>query len=135
VEDSVNGRIRFQYPALYQGQEVHDIELWFENGQVVKEKAGKNQEFLTSMLNIDGGARVLGEWGIGTNYGIQQFTRNMLFDEKIGGTIHFAVGAGFPECGGRNKSGLHWDMLCDMAESEITLDGDLFYRNGKTVVA
>ena len=134
VEDSVNGWIRFKYPALYQGQEVNDIELWFENGKVVKEKAGKNQEYLTSMLNIDAGARVLGEWGIGTNYGIQRFTRNMLFDEKIGGTIHFAVGAGFPECGGRNESGLHWDMLCDMADSEITLDGDLFYRNGKTVV-
>ncbi len=134
VEDSVNGWIRFQYPALYQGQEVADIELWFENGRVVKEKAGKNQEFLTSMLDIDSGARVLGEWGIGTNYGIQHFTRNMLFDEKIGGTIHFAVGAGFPECGGRNESGLHWDMLCDMADSEITLDGDLFYKNGKTVV-
>jgi aminopeptidase len=101
---------------------------------VVKEKAGRNQDFLTSMLNIDEGARVLGEWGIGTNYGIQRFTRNMLFDEKIGGTIHFAVGAGFPECGGENESGLHWDMLCDMADSEITLDGELFYMNGKTVV-
>jgi aminopeptidase len=134
VEASVNGWIRFQYPALYQGQEVSDIELWFENGRVVKEKAGRNQDFLTSMLNIDAGARVLGEWGIGTNYGIQRFTRNMLFDEKIGGTIHFAVGAGFPECGGKNESGLHWDMLCDMADSAITLDGDLFYKNGKTVV-
>lgn len=135
VEDSVNGWIRFKYPALYNGQEVTDIELWFENGRVVKEKAEKNQGFLTSMLNIDEGARVLGEWGIGTNYGIQRFTKNMLFDEKIGGTIHFAVGAGFPECGGKNESGLHWDMLCDMAESEITLDGDLFYKNGKTVIA
>jgi len=133
VENSVNGWIRFKYPALYQGQEVSDIELWFENGRVVKEKAEKNQDFLTSMLNIDAGARVLGEWGIGTNYGIQRFTKNMLFDEKIGGTIHFAVGAGFPECGGENESGLHWDMVCDMADSEITLDGDLFYKNGKTV--
>ena len=134
VEDSVNGWIRFKYPAIYQGQEVTDIELWFENGRVVKEKAAKNQEFLTSLLDLDAGARTLGEWGIGTNYGIQRFSKNMLFDEKIGGTIHFAVGAGFPECGGRNESGLHWDMLCDMAESEITLDGDLFYRNGRTVI-
>lgn len=134
VEDSVTGWIRFGYPALYHGQEVDDIELWFEDGRVVKEKAGKNQEFLTSMLNIDEGARVLGEWGIGTNYGIQRFTKNMLFDEKIGGTIHFAVGAGFPECGGRNESGLHWDMLCNMADSEISVDGDLFYKNGRTVV-
>jgi len=134
VEDSVNGWIRFKYPANYDGQEVTDIELWFEDGKVVKEKAAKNEELLTSLLNTDAGARILGEWGIGTNYGIQRFSKNMLFDEKIGGTIHFAVGLGFPECGGRNESGLHWDMLCDMAESEITIDGDLFYKDGKTVV-
>jgi aminopeptidase len=135
VEDSVNGWIRFKYPALYDGQEVTDIELWFEEGRVVKEKAEKNQDLLTSLLNTDAGARILGEWGIGTNYGIQHFSKNMLFDEKIGGTIHFALGAGFPECGGRNESGLHWDMLCDMAESEIIVDGELFYRNGKPVTA
>jgi aminopeptidase len=135
VEDSVNGWIRFKYPALYGGQEVTDIELWFEDGKVVKEKAAKNEELLTSLLDTDAGARTLGEWGIGTNYGIQRFSKNMLFDEKIGGTIHFAVGAGFPECGGRNESGLHWDMLCDMAESEIAIDGELFYKDGKTVVA
>lgn len=135
VEDSVNGWIRFKYPAIYNGQEIHDIELWFENGKVVKEKASKNQEFLSATLNTDGGARFLGEWGIGTNYGIQRFTKNMLFDEKMGGTIHFAVGAGYPESGSKNESGLHWDMLCDMADAEITLDGDLFYKNGKTVIA
>lgn len=134
LEDSVNGWIRFKYPAIYQGQEVSDIELWFEDGRVVREKAAKNQEFLSSMLNVDAGARILGEWGIGTNYGIQRFSKNMLFDEKIGGTIHFAVGAGFPECGGKNESGLHWDMLCDMAESEITIDGDVFYKNGKIAI-
>jgi aminopeptidase len=135
VEDSVNGWIRFKYPAIYDGQEVTDIELWFENGRVVKEKAAKNQDFLTSLLNLDGGARTLGEWGIGTNYGIQRFSKNMLFDEKIGGTIHFAVGAGFSECGGRNESGLHWDMLCDMADSEITIDHELFYRNGHPILS
>jgi len=135
VEDSANGWIRFKYPAIYQGREVTDIELWFENGKVIKEKAVQNQEYLTSLLNTDAGARILGEWGIGTNYGIQRFSKNMLFDEKIGGTIHFAVGAGFPECGGRNESGLHWDMLCDMAESEITVDGELFYKDGKPVIA
>jgi aminopeptidase len=134
VEDSVNGWIRFKYPALYAGQEVTDIELWFENGRVVKEQAEKNPDLLTDLLNTDAGARTLGEWGIGTNYGIRRFSKNMLFDEKIGGTIHFAVGMGFPECGGRNESGLHWDMLCDMAESEITIDGELFYKDGKTVV-
>jgi aminopeptidase len=134
VEDSVNGWIRFKYPALHGGQEVTDIELWFENGKVVKEKAAKNQDLLTSLLNTDEGARILGEWGIGTNYGIQRFSKNILFDEKIGGTIHFAMGLGFAECGGKNKSGLHWDMLCDMAESEITVDGELFYKDGKTVI-
>ena len=134
VEDSANGWIRFKYPAIFDGQEVEDIELWFENGKVVKEKAGKNQELLTSLLDTDPGARFLGEWGIGTNYGIDRFTKNMLFDEKIGGTIHLAVGLGFPEAGGNNESGLHWDMLCDMAESEITIDNELFYKNGKPVV-
>jgi aminopeptidase len=134
VEDSVNGWIRFRYPAIYDGQEITDIELWFENGRVVKEKASKNQEMLTALLNTDAGSRTLGEWGIGTNYGIQRFTKNMLFDEKIGGTIHFAVGGGYPESGSKNESGLHWDMLCDMAESEIVVDGDLFYKDGKPVI-
>jgi aminopeptidase len=135
VEDSVNGWIRFKYPAIFSGQEIHDIELWFENGKVVKEKAGKNQELLTSALDTDTGARFLGEWGIGTNYGIQRFTKNLLFDEKIGGTIHFAMGAGYPESGSKNESSLHWDMLCDTSDAEITIDGDLFYKDGHTVIA
>jgi aminopeptidase len=131
VESSVSGWVRFFYPAIYGGREVVDIELWFEDGKIVKEQAQKGQELLTSLLNTDDGSRILGELGIGTNYGIKKFTKNMLFDEKLGGTIHLAVGAGFPEGGGENKSGLHWDMLCDMAESEITVDGELFYKDGK----
>jgi aminopeptidase len=131
IEKSVNGWVRFGYPAIFGGREVNDIELWFEEGKVVKEKAAKGEDLLTALLNTDPGARYLGEWGIGTNYGIQRFTKNMLFDEKIGGTIHLAVGSGFPEVGSQNESGLHWDMLCNMAESEITLDGELFYSNGK----
>ena len=134
VEDSVEGWIRFKYPAIEYGQEVTDIELWFEKGRVVKETASKNQELLTSMLNTDPGARYLGEFGIGTNYGITRFTKNMLLDEKMGGTIHLAVGAGYPESGSRNDSGIHWDMLCDMNDAEITVDGDMFYRNGKPVI-
>ncbi len=134
VEDTANGFVRFSYPAIYGGQEVEDIELWFENGKVVKEKASKGQDLLTKMLNTDEGARYLGEWGIGTNYGIQRFTKNMLFDEKIGGTIHLAVGSGYPETGSKNDSGIHWDMLCDMAESEITVDGDLMYKDGEFVI-
>lgn len=134
VEDSASGWVRFNYPAVEYGQEVTDIELWFEDGKVVTEKASKNQELLTAMLNTDAGARYLGEWGIGTNYGIQRFTKNMLFDEKIGGTIHFAVGATYPETGSKNDSGIHWDMLCDMKDAEIRVDGELFYKDGKPVV-
>jgi aminopeptidase len=134
VEESANGWVRFKYPAIEMGQEIQDIELWFENGKVVKETASKNQELLTSTLNTDTGARYLGEWGIGTNYGIKTFTKDMLFDEKIGGTFHFAVGAGYPETGSRNESAIHWDMLCDMTESEVTVDGELFYKDGKPVI-
>jgi aminopeptidase len=134
VEQSVKGWVRFTYPGIYGGQEVSDIELWFEEGKVVKERASKGQELLTALLDTDNGSRYLGEWGIGTNYGIQRFTKNMLFDEKMGGTIHLAVGYGFPQAGCLNDSGLHWDMLCDMSESEITLDDDLFYKNGQFAV-
>ena len=134
VEDSANGWVRFKYPAIYTGREVVDIELWFADGKVVKEKASKGQELLTSLLDMDAGSRYIGEWGIGTNYAIQRFTKNMLFDEKIGGTIHFAVGAGYPETGSQNDSGLHWDMLCDMQQSEITVDGELFYKDGKPLI-
>ena len=133
VEDSAEGWIRFRYPAIYSGQEITDIELWFEKGKVVKEQASKNGELLTALLNTDPGARFLGELGIGTNYGIQRFTKNMLFDEKIGGTFHLAVGASYPETGGRNESGVHWDMLCDMNDAEVHVDGDLFYKDGKPV--
>jgi aminopeptidase len=134
VEDSVNGYIRFSYPAIFSGQEVEDIELWFEKGRVVKEKASKGQALLTRMLDTDDGSRFVGEWGIGTNYGIQRFTKNMLFDEKMGGTIHLALGAGYPESGSQNKSGIHWDMLCDMSQSEVTIDGDVFYQDGKVAI-
>lgn len=134
VEDSVEGWIRFKYPAIYHGQEVTDIQLWFENGRIVKETAGENQEFLTGLLDTDAGSRNLGEFGIGTNYGITRFTKNMLFDEKMGGTIHLAAGAGYPESGSKNESTLHWDMLCDMTDGEITVDGELFYKNGKPVI-
>jgi aminopeptidase len=134
VEDSVDGWVRFRYPAIEHGQEITDIELWFEKGKVVKEKASKNQELLSARLDTDAGARFLGEFGIGTNYGITRFTKNMLFDEKMGGTIHLAVGSGYPESGSKNESGIHWDMLCDMNDAEIKVDGDLFYKNGKPVV-
>jgi len=134
VENSVNGWVRFSYPGIFAGHEIEDIELWIEDGKIVWEKAAKGLETLASLLDSDTGSRYFGEWGIGTNYGIQRFTKNMLFDEKIGGTIHFAAGQGFTEAGGQNNSGLHWDMLCNMSEGEIEVDGDLFYRNGKFMV-
>jgi aminopeptidase len=134
VESSVNGWVRFRYPAIFSGQEITGVELWFEDGKVVREQATKGQDLLTSALNTDPGARYLGEWGIGTNYQIQRFTKNMLFDEKIGGTIHLALGASYPETGGKNESGLHWDMLCDMRDAEITVGRELFYKDGKPVI-
>jgi aminopeptidase len=134
IEDSANGWVRFKYPAIFSGREVNEVELWFENGQVVRETASKNQEFLTSALNTDRGARYLGELGIGTNYDIPKFCKNMLFDEKLGGTIHLAVGNSYLETGGQNESGIHWDMLCDMSDSEILIDNELFYKNGHPVI-
>lgn len=134
LEESAEGHIRYSYPAVYLGREVVDVRLDFKKGKVVKETAGKNAEYLTAMLNIDKGARLIGEFAIGTNYEIKQFTRNILFDEKIGGTCHLAVGASIPESGGKNKSSLHWDMVCDLHQGEITADGKTIYRNGKFVI-
>jgi aminopeptidase len=131
VEDSANGWIRFRHGAIIMGQEVSNIQMWFENGKVVKETADKGQELLTAILNTDAGARFLGELAVGTNYSVTRVSHNMLFDEKMGGTIHIALGEAFPQTGGKNESGLHWDILCDMWDSEITVDGELFYRNGK----
>jgi aminopeptidase len=134
VEESVNGWVRFTYPGIRSGRVVEGVELRFEQGKVVDAKASKNQEYLLAQLDTDPGARYLGEWAIGTNYGIQRFTGNILFDEKIGGTIHMALGSSYPETGGKNKSAIHWDLICDMRDdSEITVDGDLLYKNGKFV--
>jgi len=134
VEDSVNGWVRFTYPAIYGGRSVEGIELVFEHGKVVKASAVKNQEFLEQMLNSDAGSRYLGEFAIGTNFQIDRFTRNILYDEKIGGTFHMALGASYPETGGINRSMIHWDMICDLRQqAEIRLDGELFYQNGQFV--
>jgi aminopeptidase len=132
VEDSVNGWVKFTYPAVYSGREVEGVELRFEDGKVVKATAHKGEDFLNSVLDTDAGSRYLGEFAIGTNEFIQKFTRSILFDEKIGGTVHMAVGAGYPDTGSQNRSGVHWDMICDMRSGgEILVDGDLFYRNGE----
>ena len=134
MEESANGWVRYTYPAIYQGRIVEGIEFTFEAGKVVKATAERNQDFLLQMLDTDTGARYLGEFAIGTNFEIDRFTRNILFDEKIGGSFHTAVGAGYPETGSRNKSIIHWDMICDLREdSEILVDGEPVYKNGNFI--
>ena len=129
---NINGYITFSFPGIYAGKEVEGIRLEVKDGKVAKATAKKGEELLNSLLNIDEGSSRFGEMAIGTNYGIKSFTRNMLFDEKIGGTIHMAIGDSMPEAGGINKSSLHWDMLCDMRKGgKLYADGELFYENGE----
>jgi aminopeptidase len=134
VEDSVNGWVKFTYPAIYGGVAVEGAELTFNRGRVEIAVADKNQPYLLKMLESDEGARHVGEYAIGTNFDIDRFTGNILFDEKIGGTFHMALGAGYPETGSHNKSAIHWDMICDLrSDSEILVDGEMFYKNGEFV--
>ena len=134
VEESINGWVKFTFPAIYNGRSVEDVELVFKDGKVVEARASKNEDFLLSQLDIDPGARFLGEFAIGTNFGIKDFTGNILFDEKIGGTIHMALGRGYPETGSHNELAIHWDMICDMRQGgEIHVDGELFYKDGNFV--
>ena len=131
IEESANGWVRFTYPAIYGGVAVEGAELTFSNGRVTQASAVKNQDYLLKMLETDAGARYLGEFAIGTNFEINKFTGQILFDEKIGGSFHMALGAGYPETGAKNKSAIHWDFICDMrTDSEILVDGELFYKNG-----
>ena len=135
VEDSVNGWVKFTYPSIVQGRAVEGIELKFEQGKVAQASAQKHEDLLYTQLDADAGSRYLGEFAIGTNFGIDKFTGQILFDEKIGGTVHMAVGLGYPDTGSKNKSSVHWDMICDMrTDSTIHVDGDLFYRNGQFVI-
>jgi aminopeptidase len=134
VEDSLNGFVRYSYPAIYSGVLVEGVELTFSEGEVTKALAEKNQQFLLEMLESDAGARYVGEFAIGTNYEIDRFSHNILFDEKLGGSFHMALGAGYPETGSKNKSVIHWDMICGMQkDAEILLDGEVVYKNGKFV--
>jgi aminopeptidase len=130
VEDSVNGKIRFSYPGFYLGQEIEDISLEVKDGTVIKWDAKKGKSLLDKLMEIPG-ARHFGEAAIGTNKGIKKFTKNMLFDEKLAGTIHMAIGQTIPKAGGKNESAIHWDMLADMHDGgEIYADGTLIYKNG-----
>jgi len=135
VENSINGWIKFTYPAILRGREVSGIEIHLKDGRVEKATAAKNEDFLIAMLDTDEGARGVGEFAIGTNKRINRFIKNILFDEKIGGTIHMAFGAGFPECNSKNVSAIHWDMICEMRDGgKIFVDDELFYDSGEFVV-
>lgn len=132
IETATEGEIRFNFPAVYQGREVTDIWLRFKAGKVVDADATKGKDFLYEMMNQDKGGRILGELAIGTNYGITKFTRNTLFDEKIGGTVHMALGASLPGSRGRNKSALHWDLVCNLRPGgRIEVDGKVISKNGR----
>jgi aminopeptidase len=132
VEDTVEGTVAFSFPAVREGREVHGVRLTFEKGRVVKATAAKGEEYLHAMLGTDEGARSLGEFAFGTNDSVQRFTKNTLFDEKIGGTIHMALGAAYPKSGGLNRSSIHWDMILDMRDGgEVHADGKVIYRKGK----
>ncbi len=131
VEDSVNGEVSFGIPVAVAGREVSGVRLRFEGGKVVEASAEKGEEYLNAMLDADEGARYLGELGIGTNYGIPRATKNILFDEKLGGTVHLAVGRSYEKTGGKNESSVHWDLICDLREGgELYADGELIQRDG-----
>jgi aminopeptidase len=135
VEDSFTGWLESTFPAIKFGIDVGKVTFRFEKGIIVRADAEKNQAQLDKQLATDEGSHKLGEFGIGTNSAIKIFTKNMLFDEKIGGTIHVAAGFGFPESGSKNESALHWDFLCDMSEGgTITVDDQLFYDSGRFLI-
>ncbi len=135
VETSANGHIRYTFPTIYNGRGAEDVRLWFEDGVVVRAEAREGQEFLNQLLRMDDGARRLGEFAIGTNYSVPTFSKNILFDEKIGGTCHLALGAGYPATGSVNESALHWDMICDLRQGgEISADGEVFHRDGQWLI-
>jgi aminopeptidase len=135
VEDSAEGEVKFHLPATYGGREVAGVRFRFREGEVVDATAEKGEEFLTQMLDTDDGARRLGELGIGTNYGITEGTGEILLDEKIGGTVHLAVGRSYPETGGANESAIHWDMICDLRRGgQIKVDGKTLQNDGRFVV-
>ncbi|MBA3866850.1 MAG: aminopeptidase [Solirubrobacterales bacterium] len=135
VEDSVEGEVSFHLPAVIGGREVSGVRLRFEAGKVVDAGAERGEEYLLKLLETDDGARTLGELGIGTNYGIDRGTREVLLDEKIGGTVHMAVGASYPESGGVNESAVHTDLVCDLRlGGKLEVDGVVMQENGKFVV-
>jgi aminopeptidase len=135
VEDATEGHIRFSFPVVVDGREIHDVRLRFEGGRVVDAAASRGEGYLLETLEADPGARALGELAFGTNFDITTFTKNILFDEKIGGTVHMALGAGYPETGSTNQSAIHWDLICDLREGgSVEVDGEPFMRDGRYLV-
>jgi aminopeptidase len=135
VENSAEGYIFYEMPAIYQGREVTGIRLRFKKGKVVEAHAEKNERFLIDMLDTDRGARYLGELGVGVNYGIKKFSKDILFDEKIGGTVHLAVGMSYEEAQGKNRSAVHWDMIKDLRKGgTLYIDGRPIQKNGKFLI-
>lgn len=131
VEDGVDGHVYFEFPLIYSGKEIQGIRLKIEKGRITEASAEKGEDLLLTILDTDEGARTFGELAIGTNYGIQNITKNILFDEKIGGTFHMAIGDSFPEAGGKNRSVIHWDMIGELRKGgKIYGDGELFHENG-----
>ncbi|WP_424952760.1 aminopeptidase [Deinococcus sp.] len=134
VETSANGQILFDVPTIYAGSSVRGVRLTFREGVVTRASAEEGEDALKAALETDGGARILGELGVGSNAGIQVATRNILFDEKIGGTVHLALGNSYPETGGSNLSALHWDLIKDLrGGGQILLDGEVFQQDGRFV--
>jgi aminopeptidase len=132
VETGVNGTIRFRFPALFEGREIDDLRLRFEQGRVVAAEAAHGAGYLNALLEMDAGSSTIGEIAFGLNYEIDRFTRNILFDEKIGGTMHLALGMGYEELGGTNRSSLHLDLICDLRrDGEVYADGELIWRAGR----
>ena len=135
VEDSAEGEIYFDFPAIYRGNQADKIHLKLKEGRVIEASAQTGEDFLNSMLNMDEGSRLVGEIAIGTNERIKNVTGNILFDEKIGGSVHMALGASYPETGGKNVSGLHWDIIKNMKNNScIYADDKLIYKDGRFVI-
>ena len=135
TDDSAEGSISFEFPAVFAGQFIEGIRLHFSKGVVVEATADKNQKLLLDLIGMDAGAKRIGEFGVGTNYSISRYCYDLLFDEKIGGTVHIALGRAYPECGGINKSALHWDLIKDLREEgALYLDGEKTIEKGQFLI-
>jgi aminopeptidase len=132
IEDSATGQVRFSYPMVTDGREISDVRLKFDQGVVIDATATRNEAYLHRILETDDGARRLGEFAFGTNYDLQRFTKNTLLDEKIGGTVHMALGSGYPDTGSVNRSAVHWDLISDLRQGgRVEVDGEVFLEDGR----